>query len=90
MSFNLTGSISEALRKHPVCGFVARIATKDFNVPDMDIVIPKGMRVTIPIFAIHHDEKIYPNPEEFDPNRFSSDEIRDRPICSFLPFGDGK
>jgi hypothetical protein len=26
--------------------------------------------VTIPIYAIHHDPKIYKNPETFDPERY--------------------
>lgn len=44
------------------------------------------MRVFISIFAIHHDARYYPEPEEFHPERFS----QPIPSGAFLPFGDGK
>lgn len=42
------------------------------------------------ILGIHHDPEFYPDPEEFIPERFSPEEVKKRPSCSFLPFGDGK
>lgn len=78
--------ITETLRKHPVAGIGTRVATKPFNVPNTDYTIPKGMKVFIPIYAIHHDEQIYPDPEEFKPERFSEPP----PSGAFLAFGDGR
>lgn len=37
----------------------------------------------------YHEPKLYPNPDQFIPDRFSPEEIQKRPSCSFLPFGDG-
>lgn len=72
---------------HPVGGNLSRICTKTYKVPDTNFTIPKGMRIYVPVFAVHHDETLYPNPEEFQPDRFSgSDNI---PSGAFLPFGDG-
>ena len=34
-----------------------------------DLVIPKGMRVVIPIIALHHSKIFWENPEEFRPER---------------------
>ena len=31
--------------------------------------IPKGMPIMIPVYAIHHDPKIWPEPETFNPER---------------------
>jgi cytochrome P450 family 6 len=45
--------------------------------------------VYIPIVAIHYDSNYWPNPEEFNPDRFSDEEIAKRPTNAFLPFGDG-
>lgn len=73
---------------HPVGGNITRIATKAYEVPNTNFTIPKGMRVYIPTFAIHHDEEFYPNPEEFIPERFS--EGGNIPAGAFIPFGDGK
>lgn len=79
---------AETLRKHPVAGNSTRIANKPYKVPNTDITIPKGMRAYIPIYAIHHDERFYENPEEFDPERFSEDNGND--ALEFLSFGAGK
>lgn len=38
-------------------------------------------------FLLRRDPDYFPNPEQFDPDRFSSPEARNNPI--YLPFGDG-
>lgn len=43
----------------------------------------------IPVYAIHHDSEIYEKPEGFRPERFSAEEVKNRPSGSFLSFGDG-
>lgn len=66
-----------------------RSATKDYKVPNTNFTIKKGTKVYIPVYDIHHDPEIYANPDVFDPDRFTPDEISKRPSCSFLAFGDG-
>lgn len=66
-----------------MAGNITRIASENYIVPNTDFTIPKGMRIYIPIFAIHHDERFYTSPEEFNPDR-------EFPSNAFLPFGDGK
>ncbi|TVY20835.1 Cytochrome P450 monooxygenase patI [Lachnellula arida] len=34
------------------------------------MLIPKGTTVFLGAWAIHHDEKLHPNPEEFNPDRY--------------------
>ncbi len=55
----------------------------------MNFTIPKGMQVLIPTYAIQHDPDIYAEPKTFDPDRFTTDQIKMRPSSSFLTFGDG-
>ena len=52
-------------------------------------VIPKGMSVLIPAGAVHRDPEVYANPNEFDPEHFSSEQMEARETASFLGFGDG-
>lgn len=35
------------------------------------------------------DPEFYPNPEVFDPDRFTAEAVRQRNPLTFLPFGDG-
>lgn len=45
--------------------------------------------VQIPIWGLHMDPEFYPNPDAFDPERFSDEEKAKRPDFAYLPFGDG-
>ena len=51
--------------------------------------IPKGMLIQIPIYAIHCDPKIWPEPDKFDPYRFTSDEKAKHTAYDWIPFGSG-
>lgn len=64
-----------------------RTASKDYKVPNTDFTIPKGTLTFIPVYAIHMDPDIYPEPEKFDPERFSEENKRDRHQMAYLPFG---
>lgn len=66
-----------------------RRATREYKVPDTGFVLPKDTKIWIPIHAIHHDPEHYPEPEKFDPNRFTPEEIKKRHPLAFLPFGNG-
>lgn len=66
-----------------------RECTKPFKIPDSDLVIEKGTLITIPIVGIHRDERYYPNPEKFDPERFTEEQKASRHHYVYLPFGDG-
>lgn len=67
-----------------------RVTTKDYSVPNSNIILQKGTKVWIPVHAIHHDEKYFPQPEKFDPQRFTAEEVNNRDNIKFLAFGQGQ
>ncbi|KAJ4434866.1 hypothetical protein ANN_23437 [Periplaneta americana] len=81
--------VSETLRKYPPLPMLNRECTQSYQVPGTDIVLNKGDLTVIPVLGLHHDPKYYPNPEKFDPERFSEEEKAKRHHYVYLPFGEG-
>lgn len=80
---------SETLRKYPPVPTLNRECSIDYTIPDTDIVIEKGTRVLIPAYGLHHDPDYFPDPDKFDPDRFSEENKGKIPSYAYLPFGDG-
>ncbi|KAJ3659267.1 hypothetical protein Zmor_010964 [Zophobas morio] len=81
--------LHETLRKYPPVALLTRKCNKDYRVPKSDIRLEKGIGVGIPVLALHMDPEYYPNPEKFDPERFSEENKNSRPAFTWLPFGEG-
>ncbi|XP_066153403.1 probable cytochrome P450 6a23 [Euwallacea fornicatus] len=81
--------ILETLRKYPILPSIPRVCTKAYKVPNSDVILEKGTALQIPIRGIHMDPEFYPNPDEFNPERFSKEEVAKRQDFTHLPFGDG-
>ncbi|CAG9824163.1 unnamed protein product [Phaedon cochleariae] len=85
---------SETLRKW-TGGFVAdRVCTKPYTIQpelpgEVPIHIKVGEVVWIPVIGIHKDPQYYPDPDRFDPERFSDENSRDIKPYTYLPFGSG-
>ncbi|CAF0846127.1 unnamed protein product [Brachionus calyciflorus] len=79
--------INETLRMFPPAVRLDRIASADYEYNGMKI--PKGMVWSVPIWALHHDPEIYPEPDCFRPERFDEKEKNLRENVAFLPFGAG-
>ncbi|ALC42185.1 Cyp6a8, partial [Drosophila busckii] len=82
--------ISETLRLYTIVPHLSRNALNDYVVPGHPkLVIERGTQVILPACAYHRDEDLYPNPEKFDPERFSPEMVAARDSVEWLPFGDG-
>nr|XP_045005411.1 cytochrome P450 4A10 isoform X1 [Jaculus jaculus] len=81
-----TMCIKEALRIYPPVPGVVRELSKPVIFPD-GRSLPKGIPVTLSIYALHHNPRVWPNPEVFDPSRFSPAAAQHS--HAFLPFSGG-
>jgi cytochrome P450 family 6 len=94
-SFNnlkyLEACVDETLRMYPPLSILFRTCTKNFNIPNTDLVIEKGTSIHIPIVAIQRDAEIYENPLQFTPERFlnSANGNGNAKGLFYLPFGSG-
>jgi cytochrome P450 family 6 len=89
----ITCTVTEILRKYPVLPFLDRKCVRDYELPDPSgkgtVMIPAGVGVYIPVMAIQNDPKYYPEPEKFDPERFTEEKKKGRPNYTYFPFGEG-
>lgn len=77
------------MRLHPPASALNRLCVKDYKIPNEDVVIKKGTSVLISVLGIHHDKDIYPDPDKFEPDRFSDENRKSRHNYAHIPFGEG-
>nr|XP_023020330.1 cytochrome P450 9e2-like [Leptinotarsa decemlineata] len=86
--------VSETLRKYPINVEVDRLCSRPYTIPpagplEKPLLIEKGTVLWIPIVALHHDPKFFPEPKLFDPERFNEGNKSKIVPNSYLPFGIG-
>nr|UEN71146.1 cytochrome P450 4AV17 [Meteorus pulchricornis] len=81
--------VHETLRKYPPVMLIERKTTTPYSFPGTKVSLPVGTHIWIPSFAIQRDPKYFPNPDVFDPERFSEEAVKSRPQMAFLSFGQG-
>ncbi|XP_028304023.1 cytochrome P450 4V8 [Gouania willdenowi] len=79
--------IKEALRLFPSVPFFARVLLQDCQINGFKV--PKGVNVLIVPYALHRDPRYFPEPEEFRPERFLSENSVGRPPYAYIPFSAG-
>ncbi len=80
----LDASIKEALRLRPILPMVGRVLQQPMTIHGHEI--PAGVAVMPNIYLTHREPDLYPEPDEFRPERF----VDKRPDpYEFLPFGGG-
>lgn len=84
--------VSETFRLWPAAPIIDRMCSKDFELEYDDgkkIHFEAGRNFYLPIYGLHHDEKYFPNPETFDPERFSEENKDNINRDAYMPFGVG-
>lgn len=82
-----TQVILEALRLYPPFWMIDRMAIADDRVGNLDI--PRGSMVIVFVHGAHHAQRYWPDPETFDPQRFSKANEKLHTPFTHLPFGAG-
>ena len=77
----------ETLRLYPPVGFFARQASETQTMRDK--TVHADASVVIAPWLIHRHRDLWERPDEFDPDRYSTDSAKESLKCAYLPFGLG-
>ena len=80
-------AIEESLRLYPPAWGFSRQAVGDDEIGGYRV--PKGSLVFLIPFVIHRRPALWPDPERFDPGRFTPEQEAARPKFAYMPFGGG-
>ncbi|WP_159008154.1 cytochrome P450 [Bradyrhizobium sp. S69] len=80
-------AFKEAMRMRPPVPSIPRRATRDFSFKGY--AMPAGTGVSFNPLFTHHMPEIWPDPERFDPMRFTDEAQRARHRFAYVPFGGG-
>jgi cytochrome P450 len=80
--------VKEAMRCYPPNPYASRGELRD-DLTLGDYRVPAGSTLFYPIWAVHMDPRYWPEPDRFDPDRFTREASQGRPKFAFIPFGFG-
>jgi cytochrome P450 len=79
--------IAESLRLFPPAWGIGRMALKHYEAGGY--TIEPGDIVLMSPYVVHRDPRWYPDPERFDPDRWTPEHRAARPKFAYFPFGGG-
>jgi cytochrome P450 len=79
--------LEEALRLYPPVGRIGRRPIEDYRIGGR--VIPAGAAVFLSPFVTQRDPRWWPDPDRFEPDRWTEEGRRGRPRYAAFPFGAG-
>lgn len=79
--------IRESFRLYPPAYLGDRAPVEDWDTGEY--IVPKGSYVFVSQYSMGRNPKYFPDPERFDPDRWTPEAIAERPKFSSFPFGGG-
>ena len=79
--------VAEGLRLYPPVWVISRMAAETYEY--RGVTVRKGTFLLAPQIAIQRDPRFWPDPERFDPSRFTKEAKAGRPKLAYFPFGAG-
>ncbi|HEV7892212.1 MAG TPA: cytochrome P450 [Pyrinomonadaceae bacterium] len=80
--------VAETMRLYPPAWAIGRLAVEDHEVGGYQV--PRGSLVLVCQYVMHRDPRYFPEPERFDPERWTVEAKATRPQFSYFPFGGGQ
>ncbi|WP_067475034.1 cytochrome P450 [Actinomadura hibisca] len=84
---HLDRALRETMRLYPPGPYGAREATEDLTLGEY--TVPAGTAIFYPFWAVHMNPEYWPDPQVFDPDRFTPEASAQRPRLAYIPFGIG-
>lgn len=79
--------VKESMRILPSVWVFMKEPTEDTEIGGFHV--PKGAQIMLSPWVMQHDERWFPNPETFDPERFSKERAAEIPRGAYMPFSGG-
>ena len=79
--------VKETMRLYPPAWVITRMAAEQVKVGGY--VVPAGSNVIVSPWVMHRDARFFPQPELFDPERWSPDREQPASKFAYFPFGGG-
>ncbi|KAI4881998.1 hypothetical protein NFI96_023571 [Prochilodus magdalenae] len=83
----LDAALNESLRLYPPGIRLERVCKKTVEINGL--TIPKGTVIAVPTFPLHRDPEYWPDPDTFNPERFTKENKESIDPYVYMPFGAG-
>nr|AZR39441.1 cytochrome P450 [Agasicles hygrophila] len=82
--------LHETIRKYAAVPHLCRrVVDQEYKLPGTELVLEVGSKIYIPLYAIQMDEKNFPNPKKYNPDRFLDPNLNKNGWITYLGFGMG-
>lgn len=76
--------VQESMRLFPPVWVTGRAPTVDTTLGGFDV--PKGSLIFIPMWVLHRHPQHWPSPDQFKPERFAPDKVKQMKKMQYIPF----
>lgn len=80
--------LAESMRIYPPTWLFVRIAEGPDVLPS-GVPVAAGTKIYLSSYTMHRNPRWFPNPDLFDPDRFTATAVAGRPKLAYFPFGGG-
>jgi cytochrome P450 len=77
----------EAMRLYPPSYILLRQALHDVEIGNY--LVPRDYHTVIPVYLLHRNPEAFPDPEQFNPDRFTPEREQQLPRGAYIPFSAG-